>query len=242
MAFIVGPITQVLVSPTGVSLTSPAATGGTAPYTYQWFRSQDPNFTPGVDTMLPGATALDLVDGPVLPNSIYYYKIVATDNAAATAQASMGVCTPAKGQLLYLNPTFAQFKAFFDRDFPFGTDMNTSVREQDVLRAFSEVNTQINQTLYLSQAAYTYGYMYFSAHTLATNLQNSSQGMNGQYNWIQQSKGVGPISESFAIPEQIQKNPYFAALTKTTYGNKYLMDLLPRMTGAMGSVFGNTKP
>lgn len=244
MAYQVGPISQTLVTASAASLFSPEASGGTGPYTYQWYRSTDPLFVPSVATLLPAQTDLTILDGPLSQNSIYYYIIQATDTGAGNAKVNslpFGICTTTKGQSLYQNPSITQFQNFFDRDFPYGTDMNKAVRQQDILKGFFEANTQINQLLYLSQASYTMGYLYLSAHLLATNLQNSSQGINGQYNWLQASKGVGPVSEGFVIPEQISKYPYFASLSKTTYGQKYIADLLPRMTGPMASVFGNTK-
>lgn len=243
MAFTIGAPQQVLVMPTTASLQAPDAEGASGVVTYQWYRSLVAQFTPSSLTLLTDQTETALLDTGLTANTIYYYAIVATDSVGpvTVTSAIVGICTAAKGQMSYQNPSVAQFQSFFDRDFPYGTDVNTSIRQQDILKAFMEANNQINPCLYLSQSSYSMGYLYYSAHALATNIVNSSQGVNGQYNGMQQSKSVGPISESFVFPQQILNNPYFAALAKTTYGNKYLMDLLPRLTGATGSVFGNTK-
>ena len=140
------------------------------------------------------------------------------------------------------NPSVADFKSRFTRDFPFGTDPNLAILDVDIANAFQEVNIQINQSLFLSQASYAIGYLYFTAHVLATNMVNSSQGINGQGNDLQASKSVGGVSESFSIPQRILDNPFFAGLAKTTYGRKYIYLVLPNLTGPMTTVFGQTKP
>ena len=243
MPVTIGVPVQQLVTSTTISLLAQAALGGTAPYTYQWYRSSNPSNVFDPSNILSGQNSLALLDTPVSPNTVFYYLIRATDNVGATANSPvLGVCSASQDQLTYLNPSVADFKNFYFRDFPYGTDLNTTVTDADILKAFQQVNTQINTLLYLSQASFTQGYLWLSAHRLCVNINNSSQGLNGQFNWGETSKSVGGVSQSFTIPDQILKNPYLYSLTKTTYGADYVMDLLPRMVGVMGSVFGNTKP
>jgi hypothetical protein len=128
------------------------------------------------------------------------------------------------------NPSVADFQAQFFRDFPYGTDINTTVTDQDIVNAFVCTNVNINQALFQNQGTYTLGYLLLSAHYLVTNLRASSQGINGQYNFLQQGKGAGPVNESFAIPQRILDNPYFSMLTKTNYGAQYLQLLLPQLS------------
>jgi hypothetical protein len=242
MALSVGPITQVVVGPTTASLSCAAATGGTGPYTYQWYRSTSA-FVPSSATILSGQTGLTLLDTPLTADTIYYYALVATDTTSATATtAAFGLVTAQQGQTAYLNPAVADFQNFFQRDFPFGTDINNNVVLQDILTAFWEANGVINVNLFEWQSTYTQGYYYLSAHMLTENLRMSSQGINGQFAWLQTSKGVGPVSEGFSIPDVVLRNPVFAAWSKTNYGRKYLTMILPMLTGPMTSVFGNTKP
>lgn len=100
-ALAAGALSQVSVTATTAQLLSAAATGGTAPYTYQWHRSVTTGFTPGVGTAIAGATSLTLNDSGLIPNTQYYYKVVATDSVAATATSSqLAVATLATG----LNP------------------------------------------------------------------------------------------------------------------------------------------
>jgi len=139
-------------------------------------------------------------------------------------------------------PTVANFKTQFLRDFPYGTDINTSVLDADIVNAFNQVDITINQQLWGSQTAFTLGYLLLAAHFLVLTLRSSSQGLNGQYNWAQNSKSVGSVSESFSIPQRILDNPDFMAYTKTNYGSQYLNLLWPKLSGQMFSVMGRTKP
>lgn len=143
---------------------------------------------------------------------------------------------------MFTAPTIADFKARFFRDFPYSTDMNVGVLDQDVLVAFNQVDITINPALWGTQLSYSQGYLLLAAHFLVLNLRASSQGLNGQYNWTQNSKSVQGVSEAFTIPEDIIKNPAYMAYTKTNYGAMYLNQLWPQLVGQMFTVFGRTRP
>lgn len=98
MSYAAGVVTKVSVSPFDVQLSSTAASGGTGPYTYQWYRSIVSGFTPGGGNILSGKTALSLDDASVIPGTQYYYVIQATDtgNSNVTANsAQFSQVTPA---------------------------------------------------------------------------------------------------------------------------------------------------
>ena len=143
---------------------------------------------------------------------------------------------------MFTAPTIANFQSQFVRDFPYGTDPNVAVLDQDILNAFNLVDMAINPCLWPNQTAYQIGYCYLAAHYLVLNLRASSQGLNGQYNWAQNNKSVGAVSEGFQIPQRIIDNPDFMMLTKTQYGARYLELVLPQLAGQMFSVCGRSKP
>lgn len=242
----IGSPSQVLVTPSTVSLSAPAATGATGTVTYQWYRDVIPGVVPSASTILTGQTALSIIDGQTVPlvyDSIYYYLVVATDSTGPTAISPViGICTATQGQTQWQGISVAQFQSFYDRDFPFGPDMNTQVRIQDILKAFQQANAQINAKRYLTQQSWNNGSLWLAAHYLCVNINNSSQGLNGQFNWGEQSKSAGGISQSFAIPPAISNSVVFNAFTKTTYGAAWVIDIYPRLTGGMSSVEGWTKP
>lgn len=85
MTITAGAVTTTSVTANSVQLSVAAATGGTAPYTYQWYRGTTSGFSPGAGNILAGQTAQTLNDTTVTPNTNYYYKNIVTDSTAATA-------------------------------------------------------------------------------------------------------------------------------------------------------------
>lgn len=88
MALAQGSIQLVSAGATSVSLLAPAATGGSAPVTYQYYRSTASGFTPGSSNAVAGGSALALNDSGLTPGTTYYYEIVATDAAMDTASSA----------------------------------------------------------------------------------------------------------------------------------------------------------
>ncbi len=140
--------------------------------------------------------------------------------------------------MAYTNPTVSDFKNQFVRDFPYGVDINNDVLDSDITYAFQFTNAQITNALFPDQGTYALGYNLLAAHFLVTNLRASSQGINGQYDWLQNQKSVGPVSESFTIPDRIPQNAFWSSLSKTNYGQNYLSLVLPKLTAPAFAVYG----
>lgn len=104
MTLTAGAITLVSTTSTTASFTATAATSGTAPYAYQWYRSTTSGFSPGGGNIIAGAiTSTPFTDTGLIPNTLYYYKLVVTDAASATATytqvaATTGVPTLSQNQ------------------------------------------------------------------------------------------------------------------------------------------------
>lgn len=72
-----------------INMSATAASGGTAPLTYQWYRSTTANFTPGAGNLLAGATSLTLADSASLvADTPYFYVCRVTDAASQTADSN----------------------------------------------------------------------------------------------------------------------------------------------------------
>lgn len=142
----------------------------------------------------------------------------------------------------YIDPTIADFKTYFVRDFPFGNDIETDVLDSDITKAMNQTAIQINQSLFCSQEEYDIGFLLLSAHNLVMNIRASSQGLSGQFAWLQNSRSVGSVSESLAVPENITQNPLYSFFTKTNYGAQYLMLIFPTLMGQVFTVQGGTTP
>lgn len=141
----------------------------------------------------------------------------------------------------YNNPLITDFSTYFYRDFPYNTDPNLGVTTTDIGNAYAMVNININQGNWADQPSYTIGYLYLAAHYVCLNLRAGSQGINGQYNWIQNSKSVQGVAEGFQVPERLAGNPYFTMLAKTNYGARYFELLLPQLMGMITTAYGRTR-
>lgn len=87
-ALAAGSITTTARTLTTLTLREATPTGGTAPYTYQWYRSTASGFTPDGSSLLAGQTAITLSDTGLSRLTAYYYKVVVTDSVAATATSA----------------------------------------------------------------------------------------------------------------------------------------------------------
>jgi fibronectin type 3 domain-containing protein len=92
---VAGPLTAGIASATSgdttVALTASSPTGGTAPYTYQWFRSTSSG-TKG--SAISGATSRPYTDTGRTNGTTYYYTLTVTDSAAASVDYPQVSATP----------------------------------------------------------------------------------------------------------------------------------------------------
>lgn len=143
----------------------------------------------------------------------------------------------------YIQPGISDFKSYFFRDFPYTSDGDlTGVTDADITNAMQLCSVNFNEGLFADQQTYQVAFLLLSAHFLVMNLRASSQGIAGQYEWLQSSKSAGSVSEGLSIPQRILDNPEFAMLSKTNYGAQYLMMILPQLSGQVFIVCGRTTP
>lgn len=144
--------------------------------------------------------------------------------------------------MAFVNPTIQEFKDYYFRDFPYGVDIDTSVTDLDIAKAYGQTDFNFNPDLFSNQANYTLGYLLLAAHWLVIDLRMASQGIAGKYSWLTTNKSVGSVSEGFQIPQRILDNPELAQLSQTNYGAKFLQLILPQLSGQIFSVHGRTLP
>lgn len=144
---------------------------------------------------------------------------------------------------MYTNPQYSDFVAYFPTDFPYGSDPNQSVTQPEVLAAMQRTNNYaLSQRLFSTQEQWNQGYLLLSAHYLVLIIRAAGQGLSGKASWIQSSKAVGQVSESFSIPQRILDTPEFAMFTNTNYGMQFLEYMIPRLKGSVGIAYGTTLP
>ncbi len=144
--------------------------------------------------------------------------------------------------MAYTYPTVNDFKNYFVRDFPYGADPATSILDSDISKAQGEANFNFSSAFATSQENFSMLFNYLTAHYLVMDIRASSQGISGTYSWLESSKSVGSVSQSFSIPQRILDNPEYSYLSKTNYGAKYLSLILPRLSGQIFNVCGRTNP
>lgn len=90
-----GTASFVSSGPGGIAVTATDATGGTAPYTYQWERNEDggsySDLTDGGG--VSGATTLSLTDGSATAGTLYGYRVKYTDDAGSPATVTSNAVT-----------------------------------------------------------------------------------------------------------------------------------------------------
>jgi hypothetical protein len=89
MAVTASAVTKVSSTFRSCVLSTSVATGGTGPYTYQWYKSTVSGFTPAAGNLVAGATsASNTTFTGLLPSTTYYFKVVATDTGAGNATST----------------------------------------------------------------------------------------------------------------------------------------------------------
>lgn len=116
------------------------------------------------------------------------------------------------------------------------------IQDADITQVFVEAGSMLNQGLFNSDGMVKVGFLYLSAHLLATNIKNASSGVMSVAGQPVNSKSVGGVTESYTIPQAYIDDPVLSAYTSTGYGMKYLSLVLPALRGNVGVVAGWTNP
>ncbi len=144
--------------------------------------------------------------------------------------------------MAYNYPTIQDFKNFFPRQWPYTNDVTTGVTDADIGNAMSTAMIMFNGALWPNQNSFTVAFLYLTANYLVLNLRAASAGISGGMGWIEQSKSVQGVSQTFAVPMSITNNPFFALLTRTAFGGMYFEMIYPHLAGnSAGVVAGTTQ-
>lgn len=94
MSLAIGALSKGVVGSSTAVVNIPAATGGTAPYSYQMYRSTQSGFSPGGGNIQgsPVSAGSGIVPAPfqdsgLTPGTVYYYEVIVTDSAGSPATA-----------------------------------------------------------------------------------------------------------------------------------------------------------
>jgi hypothetical protein len=141
--------------------------------------------------------------------------------------------------------TLDDFKKRFLRDFKYGKGLDT-VTDTDIANAMQDAMTVFNPGLFSVADGWT-GFLYLTAHYVRINIEaagglqaeNEGLGIENQAEQLLSSSGAGGVNQSFVEPPSFIKNiPLLLQLWLTTYGQKYVAMLQPKLVGAMGAIEG----
>ena len=107
-------------------------------------------------------------------------------------------------------------------------------RDEDIENAIAEAKVNFNVGLFGNSSKLIF--LYLVAFYLTLDFSNSLGSTAG----ITASKSVGSVSESFAVPQWMLKNPMLSIYSTNGYGRKYLSLIQPFITGAVMLFKGGT--
>lgn len=138
-----------------------------------------------------------------------------------------------------------EFKAYFVRDFVYGATPDT-VMDADITKALAQGMMVFNPAIWADDDEKKLAFQWVAAHFLVIDIQaagglsadNLGLGVESQGGGTIQSKGVGGVNVSLALPSSIVESPILNQFMRTDYGQKYLQMLTPRLVGNGAVVAG----
>lgn len=113
----------------------------------------------------------------------------------------------------------------------YNDSIDNYIQESDIERAFLEAKVNFNTSWYSDDETAEMVFYYLAAHYLIIDLTNRMNPLSMGYKGLTQSKSVGSVSESYAIPQWMLNNQMLSAYAQTGYGRKYLSLIQPYLVG-----------
>lgn len=154
-------------------------------------------------------------------------------------------------------PQVSDFQAQFPtgREFIYGTGFD-AVKDTDIQRALNEAGIMFNPDLWdgvtpigtSSEAGIAY--MYLAAHLMVLNIQQMAgglsavprgRGVRNSAEGVAVASGVGQASVTYqAPPPRVAENAVLMDLFRTTFGQRYITMMEPRLIGNVMVVSGRS--
>ena len=153
-----------------------------------------------------------------------------------------------KDDEVYYAPNF--YKSLTDGNTTLPTDItnwslvddsvDNYIQDADILRAFNEAKVNFNAALFGDDDTIKMVFLYLAAHYLVIDLNNATNPLGMGFMGFTQSKSVGSVSESYAVPQWMLNNAILSQYATTGYGRKYLSLIQPYLVGNIIFVPGRT--
>ena len=141
--------------------------------------------------------------------------------------------------IVYYEPNFYQSLVDNNTELPTNTtnwqvindSVNNYIQDSDIMRAFNEAVINFNANLFTDQNSAIMVFLYLAAHYLVIDLNNAANPLAMGFIGFTQSKSVGSVSQSFALPDFVTKNAALSQYMQTGYGAKYVSLIYPYLIG-----------
>lgn len=118
--------------------------------------------------------------------------------------------------------------------------VNNYITTNDIQKAINEAFANCNTRFGNTDNEKIMIFMYLIAFYLVVDTNNANAGLSSNYLGISQSKSVGDVSESYAIPDFISNNPLYAIYMQNGYGMKYISLIAPYLAITVRFSVGRT--
>lgn len=119
-------------------------------------------------------------------------------------------------------------------------DVFNFIQDSDIAKAMGQAKLSINSRFGADDDERVLIFLHLVAFYLLLDLKNAGASVGSSFNGVVSSKSVGDVSESYAIPEYITKNPLYSMYAQNGYGLKYLSLIMPYMACTLGFFEGRT--
>ena len=113
----------------------------------------------------------------------------------------------------------------------YNDNVDNYISDADISRAFTEAKINFNPKLFPKCDEGRMAFCYLAAHYLVIDLNNALNPFSLGGMGLTQSKSVGSVSESYAIPQWIMNDKNLGLYAQTGYGRKYLSLIIPKLHG-----------
>ena len=152
-------------------------------------------------------------------------------------------------------PLVSDFQALFQREFIYGTGLD-SVTDNDIQRGLNEAGISFNSGLWDtttpvgSSSEGGIAFCYYAAHLMVVAIQQMAGGLSalprgkGTRNspeGVVVASGVGAANVSYQVPpDHVAQSAFLMDLFRTTFGQRYMAMLEPRLIGNVAVVSGRS--
>lgn len=113
----------------------------------------------------------------------------------------------------------------------YNDSIDNYIQDGDIERAFTEAKINFKTSFWENDETAEMVFYYLAAHYLIIDITNRQNPFLMGYKGMTQSKSVGSVSESYAIPQWMLNNQILGTYAQTGYGRKYLSLIQPYLIG-----------